>query len=657
MCGLAGFWDPYRKTSLVDAEARVRSMTDAIRHRGPDDAGLWCDPAAGIALGHRRLSIVDLSSLGHQPMKSHSGRYVLVYNGEIYNHSSIKKDLAAAGFAFRGRSDTEILLAAVECWGLDAALQRFVGMFAFALWDRREQFLTLVRDRLGIKPLYFGWVGDLFVFGSELHAICALPGFANQVDRNALMSFMRDGYIAAPHSIYEGLRKLAPGSILSVDIATAKARSGGSTDARTRAYWSARSVAAHCASEPDEVDDSEAITKLDGILRDAVGLRMEADVPLGAFLSGGVDSSLVVALMQDQSCRPVRTFSIGFFEDRYDESQYAQAVAAHLGTDHTELRVDAAQALEVVPKLPIIADEPMADSSLIPTFLVSSLAKRDVTVSLSGDGGDELFGGYTRYLWAERLRATLERAPQQLVRVTGRSLQSQSWLLAPMLDIVNRFAPARLRLRQPRGKFDLLADLLRARDDDDRYRLLVSIWRDPAVVVLDGSAPPLATLDDVGCAPVVHPIHRMMLADLIGYLPGDILTKVDRASMAVSLEARVPLMDHRVVEHAWRVPMHQKVRGGEGKWLLRQVLYRYVPRALIDRPKRGFSVPLAAWLRGPLREWAESLLDEQQIREEGFFDVAVVAHAWRSHLSGGVDLSGRLWAILMFRAWMAAKSG
>lgn len=655
MCGIAGLWDTGHRLGAESGATALRGMTRAIRYRGPDDEGFFQDAAAGLALGHRRLSIVDLSPEGHQPMASRSGRYVMVFNGEVYNHNRLRPELAAAGASFRGHSDTEVMLAAIEHWGLEGALARFIGMFAFALWDCNTRSLTLVRDRLGIKPLYYGWVGSTFVFGSELKAITAMPGFANPVNRDALSLQLRHNNIPAPHSIYRNIYKLMPGMSLRVDQELAQRPVDLATlMARAQTYWSAREIAEAGVADRLDLSDAEATNELDRVLRDAVALRMEADVPLGAFLSGGVDSSLVVALMQAQSPRPVQTFSIGFHEQAYNEAQHAKAVAKHLGTDHHELYVTAQDALNVVPKLPTMFDEPFADSSQIPTFLVSQLARTKVTVSLSGDGGDELFAGYNRYFWGQDVWNWIRCMPYAVRCSLSRHLRSHTDFYGAALERAMPVMPARLKLNNPKSKIGVLAEMLAAVSSDERYRRLVSDWSDPSAVVLH-STEPLTALTDPSRRPrIPNDVERMMYADLVSYLPDDILAKVDRASMAVSLEARVPLLDHRVVEFAWRLPMRQKVRAGQGKWLLRQVLHKYVPQALIDRPKQGFAVPVGQWLRGPLRDWAEALLDERRLREEGYFDPAPIRAMWNNHVTARVDEHSKLWNVLMFQAWLEA---
>ena len=650
MCGIAGFWDVSRHLDADRGTAAIHGMTRAIRHRGPDDAGAWRDIDAGLWLGHRRLSVIDLSPEGRQPMLSASGRYVMVFNGEVYNHRRLRPELEAAGARFRGHSDTEVMLAAIEQWGIEGAVQRFIGMFAFALWDRDARALTLVRDRIGIKPLYCGWAGSMFAFGSELKAIAALPGFDGRVDRGALCLLLRHNYIPQPRSIYEGIFKLPPGTLLRVEAGdAASAGSVASLQRRARKYWSVADIASHARSG---LSDAEAVHELDHLLRDAIAMRMEADVPLGAFLSGGVDSSTVVALMQAQSARPVRTFSIGFHEQDHDEAKFAKEVAAHLGTDHNELYVTAQDALDVIPTLPTMFDEPFSDSSQIPTYLVSRLARGQVTVSLSGDGGDELFAGYSRYAWATRVGRWLDSVPNPVRTHFARSLHARPGLYEAFFRGANRGLPARLRIRNPGTKTGLLGRMLQAPSVDARYLLLVSHWFEPESIVLHSAEPEVELSDFAHWPDVRDPVERMMYSDLIGYLPDDILVKVDRASMAVSLEARVPLLDHRVVEFAWRTPLRQKLRNGQSKWLLRQVLDRYVPRALIDRPKKGFSVPIDHWLRGPLRDWAETLLDDRRLREEGYFDPAPIRRMWNDHVAGRVREHHRLWDVLMFQAWL-----
>jgi len=624
----------------------------AIAHRGPDAQNVWTDAAAGIALGHRRLAIVDLTEAGAQPMTSASGRYVVAYNGEIYNHMELRRQIEAAGRApsWRGHSDTETLLAAIEAWGLEPALQRCIGMFAIGLWDREERVLTLARDRLGEKPLYYGWQGSgdaaVFLFGSELKALRAHPAFQAPIDHDALALYLRHNYIPAPHSIHAGICKLPPGSLLSVSLAR--------REPALSTYWSAIDTATRGArTERLAISPTEAVDELEQLLKSAVAQQMMADVPLGAFLSGGVDSSAIVALMQAQSARPVKTFTIGFHEAGYNEAEHAKAVAQHLGTEHTELYVTAQEAMAVIPRLPALYDEPFADSSQIPTFLVSQLARRHVTVSLSGDAGDELFGGYSRYTATAGLWRKLSAVPVPLRRVAARSITAlppDTWSRMAGWLPSSRFGQ-RFGDRMHKG-----AGVLASRTIDDLYHGLVSHWGDPAAVVLGGREP--ATLLTGGRPDLagLDPIERMMALDLVTYLPDDILAKVDRAAMGVSLESRVPLLDHRVVEFAWRLPMACKLRDGVGKWVLRQVLYRHVPQRLIDRPKMGFGVPIDVWLRGPLRDWAEALLAEPRLRREGHFDPAPIRQKWGEHLSGSRNWAYHLWDVLMFQAWLESQT-
>lgn len=644
MCGFAGFVEA-RGPDEAEGLRRLRSMVAPIAHRGPDDEGVWVDAEAGAGLGFRRLAILDLSAAGHQPMTSASGRYVIVFNGEIYNFADLRDELGGEGAGFRGHSDTEVVLAAFDRWGIVAALPRLWGMFAMAVWDRQQRTLTLARDRLGKKPLYYGRCGGAWLFGSELKALRSHPAFDGRIDRRALSSYTRFGYVPAPWSIYEGIAKLPPGCWVEI---------GHEGAGPARRYWDARAIAREGTSEGAlRLPDDEAIEALDRLLRDAVRRRMVADVPLGAFLSGGIDSSTVVALMQQQSSRPVRTFSIGFHIAGYDEAKAAADVAAHLRTDHTELYVTPQEAQDVIPRLPSIYDEPFADSSQVPTFLVSQLARRHVTVALSGDGGDELFAGYTRYVWAESIWRAVAPFPRAVRAASARVLGGVGpggWdaVLGPLQGLV----PAHWRVSHPGDKVHKVAGVLSSSTQTDLYRRLVSLWKEP-VALVEGGDEYATVLSDAGLERELPGFtERMMLLDLVSYLPDDILVKVDRASMAVSLEVRGPLLDHRVAEFAWRLPLHQKRRDGVSKWILRQVLERYVPPALVERPKMGFGIPIHEWLRGPLREWAESLLDERRLREDGFFAVRPVRDAWREHLSGRRNDQYRIWAVLMFQAWL-----
>jgi asparagine synthase (glutamine-hydrolysing) len=647
MCGIAGFVDFTGRDSPESLGRAGLSMAAALRHRGPDDEGVWVDPDARAVLAHRRLSIVDLSAAGHQPMASSSGRWMLTYNGEIYNFRILRTELEGHGHGFRGHSDTEVILAAVEQWGIRDALRRCNGMFSLALWDRRERLLTLARDRLGEKPLYYGRAGPVFLFGSELKALRAHHAFHAPIDRESIALFMRYSYVPAPRSIYEGIYKLGPGEMLVLDSASPDALP------RIEAYWSLEEAARRGAATtfPDGASQ-ETVNQLDTLLTDAVGLRMEADVPVGAFLSGGIDSSMIVALMQKQSSRAIRTFSIGFDEDTYDEAQFAREVARHLGTDHTELYVPATAALEHLPRIAEVYDEPFADPSQLPTMLLSAMTREHVTVSLSGDGGDELFAGYRRYEWAQRAWRSVGWLPAGGRRLLGRGLSRptpEQWAtVGSKLRPVSRGAvDARFGDRVAK-----LADLISLSDRGAMYRDLMSQWKNPSSMVIGASEPP-TPFTDIQQTPVAGGnLEQMLYLDTLTYLPDDILVKVDRASMAVSLEARVPLLDHRVVEFAWRVPKTMKVRDGVTKWPLRQVLNRYVPRELIDRPKKGFDIPLSEWLRGPLREWAESLLSEERLRKEGYLDPGPVREKWEQHLAGVRNWHYPLWNVLMFQAWL-----
>jgi len=645
MCGITGFIDTSRSTTSEALSASARAMADRMVHRGPDDRGEWADARVGVALAHRRLSIVDLSPEGHQPMASASGRYVVVFNGEIYNYPQLRGELGARGHTFRGHSDTEVLLAAVEELGVAGAVERFNGMFAFALWDARERRLHLVRDRLGEKPLYYGWAGRTFLFASELKALRSHAAMEQGVSRGALALYLRHGYVPAPHSIYEGIQKLPPGHHLTID----PARPG---EASPAPYWRVRDAVAAGTSTPFRGGEEAAVEELDALLRDAVRIRMHADVPPGAFLSGGVDSSTVVALMQAQSGRPVRTFTIGFGEKAFNEAENAKRVATLLGTDHTELYLGPGDALEVIPRLPQMFDEPFADSSQVPTFLVSRLARSQVTVSLSGDGGDEVFGGYTRYLLARSLWRYVTVLPRPVRGIAASAIAGAPRVTGALLSAARRLLLRSVEVSSPPAdQARRLARLLSWRTPAPFYRDLVSMSPEPGALLQDATEPESA-LTLAQQAPYRRPLVEQMMAwDLESYLPDDILVKVDRASMAVSLESRVPFLDHRVVEFAWRLPLALKVKGDVGKHVLRNVLYRYVPREVMEGPKRGFAVPVDEWLRGPLREWALDLLSEEHLARHGLFRPAAVSSLVREHLDGRRSWGAQLWALLMFQAW------
>lgn len=640
MCGIAGFWRARRNQE--DPEETLNRMAAVLRHRGPDDAGTFFDATVGAGLTFRRLSIIDLSPEGHQPMLSASGRYAIAFNGEVYNFEEIRSELGRT--AWRGHSDTEVMLEAIERWGVDNAVRRFVGMFAFALWDRQERRLYLVRDRLGIKPLYYGKVGDDLVFGSELKAIREYPGFEGEFDRDALALYMRYNYVPSPHCIYQGLHKLRPGCILTL--------TSPQSEFVQDPFWSAQEVARKGIESPFQGADMEAIEELECHLRTAVGLRMIADVPLGAFLSGGVDSSTVVALMQEQSSRPVKTFTIGFHEDDYDEAAHARRVAAHLQTEHTELYATSQDARDVIPLLPRMYDEPFADVSQIPTYLVSKLARAKVTVSLSGDGGDEVFGGYNRYLFAQSVWGLVRRTPSLIRRATASMLEIiPGGAIDRAFRVIRPMLPSRMQLQSPESRVQALAGYMSAESWQEIYVRTLSYWQDPSSVVASAREPTTVFESISASAKMAGPHEAMMLGDLLNYLPDDILTKVDRASMAASLEARVPLLDHRVVEFAWRLPLRLKIRNNVSKWILRQILCKYVPEELIERPKMGFGVPIGNWLRGPLRDWAEDLLSESNLRRHGLFQVRPIREKWQEHISGSKNWQYLLWGVLVFQDW------
>jgi asparagine synthase (glutamine-hydrolysing) len=651
MCGFAGYLGGGSAHDVDKRRAILQAMTDAIVLRGPDDEGHWLDCERGIALGHRRLAIVDLSPAGHQPMPSASGRFVIAFNGEIYNHMDLRAELERSGQApaWRGHSDTETLLAGFDAWGVRKTLERATGMFAFGVWDREARTLTLARDRLGEKPLYYGWQGKgdrtVFLFGSELKALRKHPMFESEIDRGSLSLFLRHNYVPGPYSIYQGVSKLDPGSILTVSL--------GQRDPRIEAYWSGTSIAKEGVRSPFDGSAEQAVDKLEELLKDAVRQQMMADVPLGAFLSGGVDSSTVVALMQAQSGRPVKTFSIGFHEDGYNEAEHAKAVAAHLGTEHTELYVTSGQAMDVIPRLPSLYDEPFSDSSQIPTYLVSQLARQHVTVSLSGDAGDELFCGYNRYQMTANLWNNIAAAPLALRKMMAHGLTSVSpraW--DRLAGVAKSVLPRSMRYSRMGDKVHKGAAVLGSNSLDSLYLNLVSHWQHPASIVIGGNEPSTLLSGRSPALDGLDGVQRMMALDMLTYLPDDILAKVDRAAMGVSLETRVPFLDHRVVEFAWRLPQSMKLRDGQTKWALRQVLYRHVPKSLIERPKMGFGVPIGEWLRGPLKDWAHTLLQRSRLQNEGFFHASEIERKWQEHLSGHRDWQYHLWDVLMFQAWL-----
>lgn len=650
MCGLIGF-NRSNTPSLKVAE----SMCQQIKHRGPDNHGVWLEDDCPIVLGHVRLSILELSAAGNQPMKSECGRYVIALNGEIYNHLTLRVKLKEQGVhnTWRGHSDTETLLACFSAWGIDKTLQSTVGMFAIALWDKQEKTLTLARDRMGEKPLYWGWSNDLLVFASELKAIKAHPEFKAEINRDALTLLLRHCYIPAPYSIYKGINKLLPGHILHIPLQGNLSESKASI---SKPYWSLNKVVEEGIANPFVGNSTEAVYALEKQLKDSVADQMLSDVPLGAFLSGGIDSSTVVALMQSQSSQHINTFTLGFDEPGYNEAIHAKAVAKHLGTKHTELYIKADDALSVIPKLPSIYCEPFADSSQIPTFLVSQLAKQHVTVALSGDAGDELFGGYNRYIAAQKVWGPIQKTPKfvrQIAAASLRSISPNNW--DRLFEFAKPVLPKKLQLSIPGEKARKLSEVLTLSSSEEFYRQLTSHWSDPASVVINGIEP-LTLLTDPTAWPKTDRFeHSMMAMDAQTYMSDDILVKVDRAAMANSLETRTPLLDHRVVELAWKMPIDYKIRNGQGKWLLRQVLYKYVPKELIERPKTGFGIPLANWLRGPLKDWAESLLDEKRLQQEGYFHSEPIRTMWLEHLSGKKNWQYHLWNVLMFQAWLEVQ--
>lgn len=637
MCGIAGFVGG--SGSRDGQEQLLRQMGRMLERRGPDGEGRWIDDEHNVAFVHRRLAIVDLSPTGIQPMESPSGRYVITYNGEIYNYLDLRRSLDTQ---WRGTSDTEVLLAAIDKWGVSEALSRVVGMFAFALWDRKDAKLTLGRDRLGEKPLYYGWIGSgadrRFAFASELQALRTLPGFSNEIDREALCSLIRQGNVGGQRSIYTGTAKLAPGSTLELDVATGSVRES--------VYWSLTELARSDRLQRFDGSFDAAADRLEVLLADAIKRQMVADVPIGAFLSGGVDSSTIAALMQAQASGPVHTFSIGFEEEQYNEAEHAQAVAAHLGTDHTELFVTAADALALIPQLPQIYTEPFADSSQIPTYLLAKLTRQHVTVALSGDAGDELFAGYNRHRIIASMWPKLRRIPWPLRRAAALGM-----LAAP--PFLRDAMATRGGMVQGRDKFQKAALALDSKDEAHLYRNLISQWTNPENVVIGSNGGDAATTSGLGDSNLVEAI---MVRDMLGYLPDDILTKVDRAAMANSLETRVPMLDHRVVEFALTLPLEYKLQGSTSKRVLREVLYRHVPRALIERPKAGFGVPIDSWLRGPLREWANDLLSPQSLHSDGYLAVEPIQRKWQEHLSGKRNWQHALWNVLMFQSWRQHES-
>jgi asparagine synthase (glutamine-hydrolysing) len=640
MCGFSGFIDLAQGIPETNRADLAMQMANAIAHRGPDDADSWSDPSANYAVGFRRLSIIDLSVTGRQPMMTASGRFVIVFNGEVYNAPDLRRELERRGAIFRGYSDTEVVLNAFERWGIERSLHRFNGMFAIALWDLAERKLSLIRDRLGKKPLYYGQIGKTFFFGSQLKSFFCHPDWRAEIDRDSLAAYFRFGYVPCPHSIYKGIAKVRPAEWIEIHDGQVIGR---------KTYWNARERAANFSRSPLQLSDAAALTRLKGLLEDAVRERLISDVPLGAFLSGGIDSSTIVALMQTLSPNRVQTFSVGFEEPQYDESKYARAVAAHLGTEHHELRVSPKDSLEFIPKMPIYYDEPFADASQIPTCILSQFARGHVTVALSGDAGDELFAGYSRYQMIDTISKVANLLPDPVRKLTQRLLMS-----APdaAFRVLEQFVPAKYGSSPLQSRARTLGALLNNNLEEGMFRAIVGQWNDPQLLVRGGCEP----LDDLWGGAMRDKmndvVQRMQFIDTMTYLPDDILVKVDRAGMSVGLEVRVPLTDYRLVEYSWQLPRRFKFRHGKQKWLLRELLRRYLPDTLIDRPKIGFMFPLAEWLRGPLRDWAENLLDAKRMESEGFLNPGPIREKWLQHLSGQANWQYRLWCVLMFQAWL-----
>ena len=640
MCGFTGFLT-FSQQTHQQLEAIVSKMNDTLISRGPDSAGTWVDARQGVALGHRRLAIQDLSPAGHQPMLSASGRYVMAFNGEIYNHLELRNTLALnAVYNWNGHSDTETILACIEAWGLEVTLSKLTGMFAIALWDKETAQLSICRDRLGEKPLYYGFQNKQFIFGSELKALKQHPGFIGDIDRNALALYLQHLCVPAPYSIYQDINKVLPGELVTVN-------NDGSIDKLM--YWQGEQVACMGIQSQFQGTAKQAVDKLEECMLSAVGKQMLADVPLGAFLSGGVDSSSIVALMQAQSDKPIKTFTIGFNEAGYNEAEHAKLVAGHLGTEHTELYIDTHQAQDLIPSLPRFYDEPFADSSQLPTLLISQLASQHVTVALSGDGGDELFAGYNRHKTAHKVLPKLAHLPVNIRKFIAKGLIS----LSPMQwEQLQKVLPKKYQQSLLGDKVQKAASVIGSTNRNELYQGLVSIWPAAHHVVIGASGVESRSFMLAEKLTELSDTELMMALDMLTYMPDDILTKVDRASMAYSLETRVPFLDHHLVEFAWKLPLKYKLRDGQSKWALRQVLYRHVPNELIDRPKMGFAVPIAEWLRGPLRNWAESLLDEKRLAIEGYFDPQIIRETWQLHLSGKRNCQHQLWAILMFQQWL-----
>ncbi len=655
MCGFAGFLTNSERlfNSFGNPTKILKLMNNQIIKRGPDTEGYWLDPNKLLGLSHRRLAIQDLSNLGHQPMLSNSKRYVVAFNGEIYNYLDLGKKLISQGYTsnFKGNSDTEVLISIIECYGFETAIKLCKGMFALAVYDTQEKYLYLCRDRFGEKPLYYGWQNSVFLFGSELKALKAHPGFIKEIDRNSLALHMKFGYVPSPYSIYKNIRKLIPGTYLKVKFCSNSYIH--KTSPKPIPYWSLKKTIKKGLNKPFLGQEKDAISHLDKLISNSVSQQMIADVPIGAFLSGGIDSSLISAVMQSHSKKPIKTFSIGFSEQNYNEAIFAKEVALFLGTDHSELYVSPKDAIEVIPKLPEIYDEPFSDSSQIPTYLLSKMTRENVTVSLSGDGGDELFGGYNRYILTKKLWKKFSIFPLGIRSILGSFLVKPSpekW--DQTYQTFEKLLPYSLKFSNFGDKVHKGAKALKANNINSLYTTFVSHWDSPNSIVIGGSdstnfLTKLSYNDEK-----LSEIEKMMALDTISYLPDDILTKVDRAAMSVSLETRIPFLDHDIADFAWSLPLSMKIRGNESKWILKQLLYKYIPKNLIERPKMGFGIPLDIWLRGPLRDWAETLLDKTRLKNECFLEPSLVEKKWREHLSGARNWQSELWNVLMFQSWL-----
>lgn len=642
MCGITGFIS--RGGSRPEAQADLQRMTRVLAHRGPDSEGYWQSPDGRVNLGHRRLAIIDLTHAGHQPMLTPDGSRVISYNGEIYNFPELREELVKQGVTFRGSSDTEVLLEALVRWGVELALKRLNGMFAFAYWDQRERKLWLARDRFGEKPLYYSWQKGMFFFGSELKALAQHPAFVREIDRSILPTYLRFNYVPWPNCIFKDVCKLAPGHYLEADL------SGEVRESKP--YWRLHDMVEGRELDGRAPETSSLIDDLDQLLSKAVRQRMLSDVPLGAFLSGGVDSSVVVALMQKQSSRPVKTFTIGFWETNYNEAADAANVAKHLGTEHHEYYISSRECVDVIARLPEIYDEPYADSSQIPTTLVSQFTRKHVTVALSGDGGDEMFGGYNRYIWSRRIWPLLNSFPPGLRKIA----RDMAYRLSPtqwdvVFSALNPMLPRKFQVRGAGDKLHKLANAVGARDTDALYRSFVSQWQNPAQIISNVQERHSLLDAPEACPPGLDFVEKMMYLDQLTYLPSDILCKVDRATMSASLEARVPFLDNEVARFAWSLPVLTKLHRGNSKWPLRQVLKRYVPEKLFERPKAGFGIPVGDWLREPLRDWAEDLLSRANLEDGGWLNAKAVRNNWAEHLSGRRNLVHQLWSVLMFLSW------